>query len=872
MKLMKLWRTAAAGCAVLLTAECIPLLPQTAVMAANGVVINEICTKNTTVAAPNGQYYDYVELYNPGSSAVSVGGYGLSDNEANPLRYVLPADASVPANGFYVIYCGVSETDGIAGASFGLSKKGETVLLSEPGGSILELHQLDAMDDDTAFGRVPDGSDTFAFLNTLSPGAPNPTGSVDQLAVTAPAFSQESGFYASGFDLTLTADAGTTIYYTTDGSDPTLNSQQYHGAISVYDKSADANVYAAERDISDGYTPPASPVDKAMIVRAIAADANGNLSKIITKTYFIGYSASDYAMNMRVISLVTDPDNLFDYENGIYVRGKVFDDWRSSPDYSPMTPSYEQPANYTQSGREWERPAHITVFESGSAAYTAEVGIRMHGGATRSAAQKSFNLYARSDYGTTKLEYDFFGGTLTDVNGKVIDKFDKLTLRNGGNDEKTKIRDRLNQEMVADRAFGMQAQTECVVFLDGEFWGTYNIVEKLGKEYISDHFDVKEKDVCMIKTDELSDGSEQGWADYEALKALAETIDYTASSTYPELAEIIDMQSFADYMATEIILGNSDFGDNNYCLWKTESVDASRVYADGKWHFILFDTEYGQGLYGQSNAQSSILQSLRQKKCWLSKLFFGLLDNSPKFQYLFAVTYFDLCNENYKPARVTARLDQLEQIYTTSMIDTYDRFSMVSGFGWGWGWGGGQQTSADSELRNEISSIRSFWNERANAAKQQLLNEMGNAIGRQTFTLTLKNPADKGSVQLNTLTLDCADGAWSGTYPTECMMLLHAVPKAGYTFSHWEINGAEIVFDDTQLEPDNSVALLATENNVTVEAVYGDGATYTKADAQKLMDYLLTKTTLSKADAQRYDLDGSGTLTAKDLTLLKRRI
>lgn len=862
MRHLNLWRTAAACCAVLLTAECIPLLPQTAVMAANGVVINEICTKNTTVSAPNGQYYDYIELYNPGSSAVSVGGYGLSDDEANPLRYVLPADASVPANGFYVIYCGVAETDGIVGASFGLSKKGETVCLSDPNGSILELHQLDALNDDTAFGRVPDGSDTFAYLNTLSPGAPNPTDSVDQLAVTAPAFSQESGFYASDFDLTLSADAGTTIYYTIDGSDPTPGSQQYNGAIRVYDKSADANVYAAERDITDDYEPPSAPVDKAMIVRAVAEDASGNLSKIITKTYFIGYSANDYTMNMRVISLVTDPNNLFDYETGIYVRGKVFGDWLSSPEYSPMIPNYEQPANYTQSGREWERPAHITVFESGSAAYSAEVGIRMHGGATRSAVQKSFNLYARSDYGTAKLEYDFFGGALTDVKGKVIDSFDKLTLRNGGNDEKTKIRDRLNQEMVADRAFGTQAQTECVVFLDGEFWGTYNIVEKLGKEYISDHFDVKEKDVCMIKTDELSDGSEQGWADYESLKNLAQTADYRAADTYAQLSDIMDMQSFADYMAVELILGNSDFGDNNYCLWKTETVDASRVYADGKWRFLLFDTEYGQGLYGQSNAQSSVLQSLRQKNCWISQLFFGLLDNAPEFQQMFARTYFDLCNENYKPARVTERLSELEQLYTASMLDTYDRFSLV----WSWGWGA--LPSASGELRNEISDIRSFWNERANAAKQQLLNEMSNAIGRQTFTLTLTNPAAKGSVQLNTLTLDCADGQWSGTYPSECDITLQAMPKAE-SFSHWEISGAEIVSGS---ENADTVVLRASGSNVTVEAVYGEGAAYTKADAQKLLDHLLTKTTLSKPDAQRYDLDGSGTLTAKDLTLLKHRI
>ena len=85
----------------------------------------------------------------------------------------------------------------------------------------------------------------------------------------------------------------------------------------MYDKSSDANVYSAVTDISDGYKAPADPVDKAMIVRAIAVDGSGNVSNIATKTYFIGYTQNDYAMNMRVISLVSDPDNLFDDEKGI---------------------------------------------------------------------------------------------------------------------------------------------------------------------------------------------------------------------------------------------------------------------------------------------------------------------------------------------------------------------------------------------------------------------------------------------------------------------------------------------------------------------------------------------------------------------------
>ena len=218
------------------------------------------------------------------------------------------------------------------------------------------------------------------------------------------------------------------------------------------------NRLSARTDIvPDGAEAPHDDVDKANIIRAVAVDSEGRASEYITKTYFIGKTNSGYYKQMKVVSIVTDPANLFDCDKGIYCLGKVYEENRGE-EKNP----WDKKANYTMKGKAWERPAIFTMFENGEKVLDQNVGIRIKGAFSRCLAQKSFNVYTRQEYGISEFDYDFFSGKAVKAkNGKAIKKYDGVVLRNGGNDNTgTFFRDSINQALVTDRSFATQATSD----------------------------------------------------------------------------------------------------------------------------------------------------------------------------------------------------------------------------------------------------------------------------------------------------------------------------------------------------------------------------------------------------------------------------
>lgn len=682
------------------------------------LVINEVCASNKKCyISADGSKPDWLELYNGSATTIHLGGYGISDGSKNLFKYTFPEDAVIPAGGYVIVLCDgdgkVTAQDGEHLAPFNISaQKSETLYLTHPyNGTIDAVTIPEGMQTDATFGRTEDGSEGCAVL-TPTPGASN-SGAVDTTYVTEPVFSVEGGFYDSQFTLELEAK-GCEILYTLDGSDPTSSATAavYRDGISVYNNTNDPNVWSAVRNITlDMYFPPNYPVDKGIVVRAAARDADGNYSRVISNSYFVGKTA-DYYRNLTVISISADGDGFFNEDTGIYMVGTKYYEWRNSPAYDPFlhTGNPANPTNYNNRGKEWEVPAAMQVFEAGDAVYSAGIGVRINGNWSRANAQKSLRIYARGN--TSKLSYALIP-ELTDADGKKITSFDNFIVRNSGNDcGQLYMRDALLQDLCRDRANGMQGYQSCIVFINGEFWGFYNIRERIDENYLASHYHINKNDVTTIKN--LEPEGDMALADeFAAFCQWGATADMTDAANYSRVCETIDVEGLMDLIAIETYINNHDFatetvdGLNNVFLWRANTIDAGNPYTDGKWRFVLSDLEYSTNLYGVKETApefDSLNEMNRDASIQYNfiPLFYNLLHNAG-FRQEFEARYRDIMENVLSTSRVLEGADAYARSNQSAIEDTKRRFGNT--------W---------NIYNTEMESFRSFFRRRPEYAERYL--------------------------------------------------------------------------------------------------------------------------------------------------------
>lgn len=544
--------------------------------------------------------------------------------------------------------------------------------------------------------------------------------------------SHKSGIYAEEFSLTLSSDNGG-IYYTTDGSDPATSPTAllYNEPIAVTDRKGDKNVVSAvepvlisgahntpnkERNNFDciAVTPKDGDVDKCTVIRAAVKRADGVFTDETYLTYFIGTpeehikgikkSCEASGTSLAVMSISVNYDDFFSSDKGIYVKGDIFD--KSLEEFLMEERKVGDPetarkldANYKQKGRDWEREAAITLFEfneeGAEAVLTQNCGIRIQGNYSRSDLQKGLRLYARRDYGENNFDYAVFGEDYKNINGEVMDKYDTLVLRNGGNCAFTsKFNDTYWQSLITDLNCATQKSRPCVVYLNGEYWGLYVLQEDYTNDYMEDYYGVNKDDVIIYKGDaealklgykldegDLPDGIYDETYYFHELYEFFDTHGSLSSEEdYNAFIKLVDPDSVMDYFAVQSWIDNKwDWPGKNWSMWKTTS--SGEGYGDGRWRFMFYDIEFG-GVCGEGDAGNNTIKNANYKPNGLldmdtdnpAVLCFAYLMTNDGFYNRFCERLTGLSETNFEKSAALERLDEFTDIYSPLFPQFFSRY------------------------------------------------------------------------------------------------------------------------------------------------------------------------------------------------------
>lgn len=391
-----------------------------------------------------------------------------------------------------------------------------------------------------------------------------------------PVFSLPGGFYPEEITVEITAPEGCRIYYTTDGTKPGEdNGTLYEGPVEVTNVCGSPNVYSAVSTVSayQNYA-PLTTVDKAVVLQAVAVDADGMESAVTCASYFIAMEGKAMYRSLPVLSVTTEPAGLFDYFDGIYVTGVDYENALASDELRSDS------ANYYRGG---EISAHIEYFETDRyLTYEGDVTLTLCKDGNLDYGQKSF-LFTEAEPAiddTCELYPYFRNGT--------------MMLYGGGTDHAMKSRQCLEEELLRGREQGFlsEAMSGCMVFVDGEFWGLYLMREAIRPESLAERAGCRVEEIRMVENAYPS----QIAPEYGELYRLVTEQNAGSEKIYGQILEQMDVDSFLEYYCANLYFGNPQFDSFSTTVWRQEGEDSI-----GKWHWEFTDATDTLGRNSLSN-------------------------------------------------------------------------------------------------------------------------------------------------------------------------------------------------------------------------------------------------------------------------------
>ncbi len=541
--------------------------------------INEFMADNKNYLHDNnGDYDDWIEIYNCSSITIDLSGMYLTDNLEMPTKWYIPDGTTIPEHGYLLFWADEQQEQGANHTNFKLDADGEEIALFDTDGStLLDSVVFDQQYMDLSSGRYPNCGLEWRFFNPPTPLGCNCQGYLGVVADVE--FSVDGGFYSdpAGFNVYIGCDTpDANIYYTTDFTVPTESNQLYTGPIHI-----DSTTCLRAVAYKAGWLNPHSVSHTYIYLDDVAEqpvwpDGFPTSWGVLTPDYEVdpdvvddpAYSATfkDDLKTIPSVCITLDNDELFGI-TGIY-------------------------ANPTQRGEFWERQASVEIIDPCTGEYfQGNIGLRMHGGyaRTQSVAKQSLRIIFRSDYGLSKLNFPLFPDS-------EVETFDQLVLRatwnyswtgdSGGHFERAQyMRELYGHDTMRDmnrlQGYGRHVH----LYINGLYWGLYILTERPDDAFAEEHLGGDKTDYDVIKTNaeywtgpsviELLAGDLQAW---DQLYALAAT-DLSSQENYEAIQQYVDIPALIDYMImifhtgsrdAPVLIGNDTAPRNFYAIRKRE--------------------------------------------------------------------------------------------------------------------------------------------------------------------------------------------------------------------------------------------------------------------------------------------------------------
>ena len=742
-------------------------------MAGNAAVrMNEVmpCNLSTMMNTDNYNFSGFIEFTNDQQQSVNLRGYTLVHYKKTSKKYTekwtwqIQSDFMVDANNYALMW--FDESDQSRHSPYKLDADGGYLLLKN-GNTLVDSIAYGVQTAHISFGRY--GNETGYMEPT--PGEANSNAYAQLTRCQAPEFSEKGGLKHGNVNLQLScATAGATIRYTTDGSEPTKQSNVYNSSINI-----NGNTSVRAKAFAEGMLP----------------------SAIATHSYI--YADNDHngcgGVTIPVVSLTVEDRYFNDNTIGMYVTG-------SNGKQGDKTCTMMR-ANYNN---DWSRPVTFEYFVDGQQVLSQELEAAIEGGCSRTYTVRSLSLKASKKTGADLVNYRFFG-TKPDLYTQTI------YLRNGGqgadagmfgggfdfgggfggdfgggfgqggmqggmqggqqggqqNGQKTdkvKFRDALMQAYCTNMNIDYQAYQPVAYYLNGEYLGLMALMERTNASYVKANHGVDDENLDLVTlSDQKGIGISKGTLDaYNELVSYLESTNSSTHEFYAGACKRMDMDEYLEYQVFQQFICNADWPGNNTKIWR-ERKDGSRF----RW--IVFDTDYGCGHDGALNSASDMITYCRgegktnwgNNKPWMTVIFKHLSDN-PEFAKKFTTKY--LCHLS-----TTFTEDRIRFVYDS--ITSLVKAEYCADMG--------------KDSKEAANTMLTFLLERPANILQHLQTYAGTGAA---VDFELKSSVKGAHFTINGETVTGFKGKYLAGFATDFM----AYPPVGYKFDHWEIQNG---FDET---------------------------------------------------------------------------